>query len=359
MDTQLEIVWCSLWVSKLFAKALPKIFRTLVGVISSGVKKYSLVLKALELPLSFVGWAVASLCSFLPLMAKERIEKPWQRVTNKVLISCLVSSLLWLVEKLLIQIVSVDYHRRQFAQRIKTNKENVKFLSQLYEVSRSIFPEYGEFAEEDYLIHGALSTQGYKKTSGTTTPMRHILGGVNMVQGKVVSAFGGMAQEVTGQRNAFNPASAYAVTIDALLSEKSAEALARRIWMSFVPEDHSALTLADLKEVMGSELEVQAQECFYSLDRDNNGDVSLEEMIQHTTQLRTERQHVAKSMQDVVSTYYISERKSAVLTELRIMLSVPWIMSFPSWFLSSWSWSLSLRSSPVLALRLQELVLCL
>lgn len=301
-DMQLEIVWCSLWVSKLFAKALPKIFQTLVGVISSGVKKYSLVLKALELPLSFVGWAVASLCSFLPLMTKVRIEKPWQTVMNKVLISCLVSSLLWLAEKLLIQIVSVDYHRRQFAQRIKTNKEKVKFLSQLYEVSRNIFPEYGEFAEEDYIIRGALSIPGYKKSSGAATPMRNILGGVNMVQGKVASVFGNMAQEVTGQKNAFNPASAYAVTAGALLGKKSSEALARRIWMSFVPEDHSAMTLADLKEVMGPELEIQAQECFYSLDGDNNGDVSLEEMIQHTTQLRTERRHVAKSMQDVVST---------------------------------------------------------
>lgn len=302
-NTQLEIVWCSLWVSKLFAKALPKIFQTLVGVISSSVKKYSLVLEALELPLSFVGWAAVSLCSFLPLMAKERIEKPWQTVMNKVLISCLVSSLLWLAEKLLIQIVSVDYHRRQFAQRIKTNKEKVKFLSQLYEVSRNISPEYGEFAEEDYVIRGALSIPGYKKTSGTATPMRNILGGVNMVQGKVVSVFGGMAQEVTGQKNAFNPASAYAVTIEALSRTKSAEALARRIWMSFVPEDHTAMTLADLKEVMGPELEIQAQECFYSLDEDNNGDVSLEEMIHHTTRLRTERRHVAKSMQDVVSTY--------------------------------------------------------
>lgn len=64
---KLEIVWCSLWISKLVAKAMPAIFQALVGVISAGVKKYSLVLEALELPLSLVGWAVASLCTFLPV----------------------------------------------------------------------------------------------------------------------------------------------------------------------------------------------------------------------------------------------------------------------------------------------------
>jgi hypothetical protein len=54
-------------VSKLAAKALPVVFQTLVGVVSSGVKKYALVIQALELPLSLVGWAVASLASFLPV----------------------------------------------------------------------------------------------------------------------------------------------------------------------------------------------------------------------------------------------------------------------------------------------------
>ncbi len=54
-------------MSKLAAKALPVVFQTLVGVVSSGVKKYALVIQALELPLSLVGWAVASLASFLPV----------------------------------------------------------------------------------------------------------------------------------------------------------------------------------------------------------------------------------------------------------------------------------------------------
>jgi len=226
----------------------------------------------------------------------------WENRMNKVLVSCLVSSLIFLAQKVIIQIVSVDYHRRQFAHRIQANKDNVKFLAQLYEVSRNMFPEFGEFAEEDFIIHqglaGALKIPKMRN-SGTTTPMRHILGNLNYVQDKVTSTFGNIAQEVTGNKNVFNPTSPYATVLEALQRKKSAEALAKRMWMSLVPAGQSALTLDDLKEVMGGNLEIQAMECFQSLDRDQNGDVSLDEMILHVVHTRNERFAVAKSMQDV------------------------------------------------------------
>jgi hypothetical protein len=55
--TWVEVVWCSLWVSKLLAGWLPFIFTFLCGVVSSGTRKYALVITALEIPLSLVGWA--------------------------------------------------------------------------------------------------------------------------------------------------------------------------------------------------------------------------------------------------------------------------------------------------------------
>lgn len=233
--------------------------------------------------------------------------KAWEKRVNLVLIAFLISSLVFLAERLLIQIVSVDYHRRQFAQRIDVSKANVRFLSQLYEVSRSLFPENAEFAEEDALIRqgiaGGINIPGFIpgiRQSGSATPMRQLVGNFNMVQDKVASAFGNIAQEVTGNKNAFNPNGAYAIVIDALQRKKSSEALAKRIWLSFVPEGSSALTKADLLEVMTGH-EQQAAECFESLDRDENGDVSLDEMLLHVMNMRSERFDVAKSMQDVVS----------------------------------------------------------
>ena len=63
----LECIWLSLWVSKLAAKTLPWIFEFLCGIVSSGTRKYSLVIKSLEIYLSLCGWALASLATFVPV----------------------------------------------------------------------------------------------------------------------------------------------------------------------------------------------------------------------------------------------------------------------------------------------------
>ena len=61
-------MWVGLWASKLFAKTTPFIFEFLCGIVSPGTRKYSTILKALEIPLSLVGWAVVALATFQPVM---------------------------------------------------------------------------------------------------------------------------------------------------------------------------------------------------------------------------------------------------------------------------------------------------
>lgn len=63
----IEVVWFSLWVSKLFAMFLPRVLQFIVGVVSPAVRKYCLVLRALEIPFSLVGWALVSLLTFTPV----------------------------------------------------------------------------------------------------------------------------------------------------------------------------------------------------------------------------------------------------------------------------------------------------
>jgi hypothetical protein len=65
--TWIEIVWLSIWVSKLFALFLPSVFQFLCGIVSSGTRKYCLVLKSLEIPISLSGWALASMATFIPV----------------------------------------------------------------------------------------------------------------------------------------------------------------------------------------------------------------------------------------------------------------------------------------------------
>lgn len=63
----LEVVWFGLWVSRILARALPYVFQFFCGIVSPGTRKYALMLRALEMPNSLVGWVVISLVTFFPV----------------------------------------------------------------------------------------------------------------------------------------------------------------------------------------------------------------------------------------------------------------------------------------------------
>ncbi|KAJ9609969.1 hypothetical protein H2200_006299 [Cladophialophora chaetospira] len=314
--TWLEVVWVSLWVSKMLAHYLPYLFQFICGVVSAGTRKYALVLGALEIPLSLVGWAVTSLATFVPLMTlnpdqRARNEtglKDWERTVKNILFACVFSTLILLGEKVLIQLLSISYHRKQFDDRIKDSKRNIYLIGLLYDASRKLFPEYSqEFLEEDYLINNVLDLgersgrnsirRGSHKRSGSATPMR-LIQNVARVGDKVTAAFGNVAQEITGKK-VFSTNAAHSIVVQALEKKVSAEALARRLWMSFVLEGKDALTIGDIIDVLGHDQESEAHEAFEVLDVDGNGDISLDEMILRVTEFGRERQSIASSMRDV------------------------------------------------------------
>ncbi|OAL39506.1 hypothetical protein AYO20_01376 [Fonsecaea nubica] len=314
--TWIEVVWVSLWASKLVAHFLPFLFQFICGVASPGTRKYALVLSALEIPLSLVGWAVTSLATFVPIMTlnpdqRSRGEtglKSWESIIKNILFACVFSTLLLLGEKLLIQLLSISYHRKQFDEKIKDSKRNIHLVGLLYDASRKLFPEYcREFAEEDYLINDVLDfgernsnrnsmLPGHKR-SGSATPMK-LIHNVARVGDKVTAAFGNVAQEITGKK-VFNPTASHSIVVQALEKKHSAEALARRLWMSFVLEGKDALSLEDIIDVLGHDREQEAHEAFEILDVDCNGDISLDEMVLRITEFGRERQSIASSMHDV------------------------------------------------------------
>lgn len=298
-----EIVWLSLWVSKLVAQSLPILFQFVVGIVSAGVRKYALVLKALEIPLSLVGWALTSLATFVPVMTlnpdnrKNRDLKTWEKTVQNILFAALFSTIVLTIEKLIIQLISISYHRKQFDTKIKDSKRNIYLLGLLYEASTALFPAYcAEFANEDYVINDQLdliSSKGSSKhaRSGSATPMR-LIHNVGRVGDKITAAFGNVAQEITG-KEVFNPTSSHSVVIEALEKTRSSEALARRIWMSFVMEGKEALYQEDITDVLGPDRKAEAEECFACLDRDGNGDISLDEMILTVCEFGRERHSIS------------------------------------------------------------------
>lgn len=225
----------------------------------------------------------------------------WELVVNQVLAALLFSSLVYLGEKLIIQLMSVGYHRQQYDAKIKESKRNIYLLGLLYDASRKLFPAYcTEFAEEDNIINNSVELQvpsSHHTRSGSATPMR-LLQNIGRAGDKITAAFGNVASEVTGKQ-VFNPTAAHSVVVEALEKKKSTEALARRIWMSFVIEGKDALYEEDIVEVLGDNLKHEAEEAFAAIDRDGNGDISLDEMILTICDFARERKSIANSLHDV------------------------------------------------------------
>lgn len=307
--TWIEVVWLSLWVSKLVAKAVPFVFMFLCGVVSSGTRKYAQILKAVEIPLSLVGWAVTSLVTFTALTAANLnfdSQAGWIGIMKKLLAPALIAALIYLGEQLVIQLISVNYHRRSFHGRIKDSKHAVHLIGLLFEASRMLFPMYcPEFEEEDYVINDSIEAivaknvghrMGHHK-SGSLNPVR-LIGNVGRMGDKVTSVFGNIASEITG-KHVFNPNSAHSIVVEALEKTRSSEALAKRLWMSFVVEGKEALYPDDIKEVLGPANSEEADEAFVTLDTDGNGDISLDEMIMKIVEIGRERKAIASSMRDL------------------------------------------------------------
>lgn len=329
--TWIEVVWISLWVAKLVAHFLPFLFQFFAGFVSPGTKKYALIIKALEIPLSLVGWCIVSLATFIPIMtqnpsqraAGDTGEKSWEATVKQILFALLICTLIFLAEKALIQLISVSYHRKQYELRIKESKHNVDLLGHLYDASRAMFPEYcKEFIEEDEIISATILADKKKshKRGDSVAPLRLIRNvgrGVGRVGDKVTAAFGNVAHEITG-KNIFDTGSAHSIVTQALDKRHASEALAKRIWMSFVVEGRDALYEEDIVEVMGAQREEEARECFHILDRDGNGDVSMEEMILTVAEFGRVRKSIARSMHDVDQAIHVLD--SLLLTVALIIM---------------------------------------
>lgn len=340
--TWIEVIWVSLWVSKLVSKFLPFLFQFVVGVVSSGTRKYSLVLTALEIPLSLVGWSICALTTFVPLMtrnpdqrgANDTSLKSWEQIIKNILFACLFSTLVLLGEKFLIQLISINYHRKQFDDKIKDSKRNIYLTGILFEASRSLFPMYcPEFSEYDYAINdvmdlglGSRPLTGGHNRSGSQTPMRFIQN-VGRLGDKVTAAFGNVAHEITGKQ-VFNPTSAHSVVIEALEKKSASEALAKRIWLSFVLEGREALYLDDIIDVLGTENQAEAEETFACLDLDGNGDISMDEMVLRIQQFGRDRASIANSMHDVDQAINVLDNLlCAVVFVVVIFIFVAWLNS--------------------------------
>ncbi|KAI1780269.1 Mechanosensitive ion channel-domain-containing protein [Hypoxylon cercidicola] len=346
----IELTWLSLWVGKIVAHLLPPIFMFFTGVVSAGTRKYAIVIRALEIPLSLFFWALADFFIFTGLINVRYNDVDWVISIRRIVGALFASSAVFLGEKAIIQLISVTYHQRSFANRIKDSKREVHLLGLMYDASRQLFPMYcPEFVEEDQLINDSIELMlaGGKKSrrnrkSGAVTPMK-LIGNVTRIGDKVTSVFGNLASEITGKQ-VFNPNSAHSIVVEALEKVRTSEALAKRIWMSFVVEGNEALFVDDIIEVLGPAHRDDAEECFGAIDADGNGDISLDEMIRKIVEIGKERKAIVNSMKDISQALAVFDQVLLFIVLLIV------IFIFLAFFQSSFITTLATAGTALLSL---------
>lgn len=304
----LEIIWTSLWVTNLCSKLLPRVFRFFCGVISAGTRKHSLMIKALEVPLSIVFWVITSWATIpvIDVFNGKHVTVTsssihWISTLQKVFLASIPVACVFLVEKAIIEFITVNYHRTQFSARIHESKRLMHLFELLYEASTILHPQYcAKFADDDYIINtGILSTVGknLQEVTAVGTPVR-IFDELGRLGEGVTSIFGNIVSEVTGGQRV-DSKSPHAVVSWALERKPASEALARRVFNSLVAHGHDELYIKDIERVIGAENETEVEEIFSALDKDSNGDVSLEEMTMMVIELGEGRRAMTRSLHDV------------------------------------------------------------
>jgi hypothetical protein len=303
----LQVMWWCLWVSKLLAQTLPYVFQFFCRFVTSSTRKYRLIIHALELPLSLLFWVIICWAT-TPLITV--FDKPppkksfhWVDVFRRVLLASIMVACVFLVEKLIIQLITINYHRRQFNFRVNESKVKVRMLDILWEASDSLFPfnNSPEFEGEDFAI-----ATGIDKISNGRTNTR-LVGGLAMVGENLQSTFGNLTNEITGVRSSRAVAIHNAV-IKVLETKTSSEALGRRLWISMVAEGKDALYREDVHDILGSQRHDEADEIFNILDADQNGDISLDEMVLWVAELSRDKKAIERSMHDVGQAVKVLDR---------------------------------------------------
>ena len=206
----------------------------------------------------------------LALNANKKLVKPsdseWQKIVNDVLTMLVVWACLFFVEKIGMLFISIHYHYRADGVRIEEAKRRRNALVVLYKAAISLYPAYHTyFRAEDAIIRDENSSG---KGRGRLFAKLHNAGDKVIVD-------------------------------HALDKQRSSAALGKRIWMSLVPEGHNVLTVDDIAEVLGSHRRAEAVQVFKDIDTNDNGDITLSEMVLTVLETGRSRRMVYQGMTDI------------------------------------------------------------
>ncbi|KXJ93241.1 Mechanosensitive ion channel-domain-containing protein [Microdochium bolleyi] len=295
----LEIVWLSLWASRIFTSVLPYVVSFFAKAFGAGSpRQWRDVGRQLELPFALFLWMLAVLISFLPTFNNHKVEavdedgNPWPQVewintVNRVLISIFVLAVMNFVEKIIIQWIAMSFHTRTYMTRIDENKQHIAYLVHLYEHSKD------RLVSEASVMHTDGAT-----ASGAWTPMAAIQNNARETATMVGDAAKRMAGDFTGRKIKLSNHPRKVVS-ELLRNTQSAQVLARRLFRTYIADGEELLRPHDLRPAFPSDEDAEA--AFSIFDRDLNGDVSMEELEAFCDEVHREKKAIAASLKDLDS----------------------------------------------------------
>lgn len=292
----LEILWCSLWVSRMISSLLPHLLYGMARAVGSVTpKKWQDIGAQLDLHLAMFLWLLANLIAFKATTYGHIVPDPdgktpdepyWVSIVQKVIIALFVLATLNFVEKIIIQWIATSFHQRTYATRIENNKGDIGQVTQLFENAKSKLQEHDEFWKGNN-----------DRFSGSQTPLRALHQNARNVLGKVGYVANKVGNDIIGRKvNENHPRK---VVTELLRNTASAHTLARLLYRSLKKEDRDTVLLEDMKEVFATEEEADA--AFGVFDKDMNGDISLDEFEAVCNEIHLEKKAIAASLRDLDS----------------------------------------------------------
>ncbi|KAL8293372.1 hypothetical protein RQP46_000073 [Phenoliferia psychrophenolica] len=244
----------------------PVILFWIPGIIGltgrQGVKVMDISLlrwSAIEVYLGACGWAISSSIAFAIIMggAKGKLDDTLQALQNG-LIGLAAVLVILAFEKLSIQIITYTFHQTSHKDRIEDQHRLVATLTALYARASEVAAFNAIAPERPEIRHMASDSAA-------------------------VGPFGSPKEAVKSM----------------IMSRSRSRNLAEIIYSNLAQPDQEGLLLADVTPCFASEIE--ATRAFRTLDKDNNGDCSAEELEQVCLSAHSESIAIASSMHDIAA----------------------------------------------------------
>ncbi|KAL4892543.1 Mechanosensitive ion channel-domain-containing protein [Aspergillus ambiguus] len=292
----LEIVWLTLWAGRVLSKAIPPVVGLFASIFTNNAKKWRDMARQLEIHGTLFFWWLGVEISFLPTMKNHHVDndsrtRSWENTVNKIIIAIFVWTILNLIEKVIIQLIAINFHTRTYADRIEINKFQIGSLTKLYDFSRNRISDNDEAFEEKKDTPG----------SGAKTPLQYANKAQRVAKGalnKVGDMAGAVAADFTG-RKATSSTHPYQVVLTLLRTTSGCQVLARRLYRTFVRDGFETVFSGDLKEAFDDNEEAEA--AFAMFDKDMNGDISMDELEAVCVEIGRERKSITASLKDLDS----------------------------------------------------------